>query len=99
MNIGQKPSKTYQKQWKILPKTMETPWKTIENDGTRPDFGQDSGEDSLQNWEPPREGRQLRTRDRSDGHGFGASKRSIFGRCSAIFSSLISSKRLRVSWR
>jgi len=26
--------------------------------------------DSLQNWEPPREGRQLRTRDRSDGHGW-----------------------------
>lgn len=25
---------------------------------------------SLQNWEPPREGRQLRTRDRSDGHGW-----------------------------
>jgi len=31
---------------------------------------QDSAADDLQNWEPPREGRQLRTRDRSDGHGW-----------------------------
>eukprot|EP00913_Durusdinium_trenchii_P013856 g13008.t1 len=32
---------------------------------------QDSADpNSLQNWEPPREGRQLRTRDRSDGHGW-----------------------------